>query len=199
MAKTIPTRALASATSKNTEKKPGRQNGRGRIAKTAVAATAPAAPPLDDSELYMNRELSLLEFQRRVLEEADDETVPLLERVKFLSIVGSNLDEFFMVRVAGLKRQVERRVLECGPDGMTAAAQLAAIRERVAVLFQAAHECWQGQILPLLGEAGIHILDYPQLSSTQRSSLNKYFHETIFRPLRLLPLIRAGPFLTSRT
>jgi polyphosphate kinase len=89
----------------------------------------------------VNRELSLLDFQRRVLEEAQDETVPLLERVKFLSIVGSNLDEFFMVRVAGLKRQVAESVLDCGPDGMHPAAQLGCIREKVAALLQSAHEC----------------------------------------------------------
>ncbi len=92
----------------------------------------PEVPPLDAPELYVNRELSMLEFQRRVLEEAQDDTVPLLERVKFLSIVGSNLDEFFMVRVAGLKRQVEQGVLDCGPDGMLPAAQLSAIRGQVA-------------------------------------------------------------------
>ena len=76
--------------------------------------------------------------------------MPLLERVKFLSIVGSNLDEFFMVRVAGLKRQVEGGVLECGPDGMAPQAQLAAIRVRVADLFREAHQCWQQQVLPSL-------------------------------------------------
>src|ERR1700739_1462881 len=74
---------------------------------------------LDDPRLYVNRELSLLAFQGRVLEEVREPQNPLLERVKFLSILGSNLDEFFMVRVAGLKRQVESGVLECGPDGMT--------------------------------------------------------------------------------
>src|ERR1700735_1269256 len=72
----------------------------------------------DDPRLYVNRELSLLAFQKRVFEEAQDEQNPLLERVRFLSILGSNLDEFFMVRVAGLRRQVESGVLECGPDGM---------------------------------------------------------------------------------
>lgn len=85
---------------------------------------------LDHPRLYVNRELSLLAFQKRVLEEAQDERNPLLERVKFLSILGSNLDEFFMVRVAGLKRQVESGVLDCGPDGMTPKQQLSAVHRR---------------------------------------------------------------------
>src|SRR5512145_3358581 len=86
-------------------------------------------PPHDlkDPRLFINRELSLLEFQRRVLEEAFDESNPLLERVKFLAIFGSNLDEFYMVRVAGLKKQIEAGVLDLPPDGMTPAEQLAAI------------------------------------------------------------------------
>lgn len=142
----------------------------------------------------MNRELSLLEFQRRVLEEAEDETVPLLERVKFLSIVGSNLDEFFMVRVAGLKRQVERGVLDCGPDAITPQVQLAAIRERVAGLLRAAHECWQEQILPSLAKAGIQVADYSQLSSRQRSALNKYFREALFPTLTPLAFDPGRPF-----
>ena len=79
----------------------------------------PELRPIDDRSLYVNRELSLLSFQHRVLDEAEDETNPLLERVKFLSILGSNLDEFFMVRVAGLIAQVEAGSAEAGPDGMS--------------------------------------------------------------------------------
>src|SRR5271168_5325787 len=83
---------------------------------------------LDDSRLYFNRELSLLSFQFRVLEEAEDPKNPLLERFKFLSIVGSNMEEFFMVRVAGLKRQLESGNFSVGPDGLTASEQLELVR-----------------------------------------------------------------------
>ncbi len=80
-----------------------------------------SAIELADPALYVNRELSLLEFQRRVLEEAHDENNPLLERVKFLAIFGSNMDEFFMVRVSGIRKQVEARITEVSPDGLTRA------------------------------------------------------------------------------
>jgi polyphosphate kinase len=86
------------------------------------------APALDDPRLYINRELGLLEFQRRVLEEAQDERNPLLERAKFLAIFGSNLDEFFMVRVSGIRRQVLSRIVARTPAGMTPREELAAIR-----------------------------------------------------------------------
>jgi len=155
---------------------------------------SPDAPPLDAPQLYVNREGSLLEFQRRVLEEAQDETVPLLERVKFLSIVGSNLDEFFMVRVAGLKRQVAESVLDCGPDGMPPAAQLALIREKVAALLRGGHECLQRQILPALRKVGIHVVDYAHLSSRQRSAVNKYFADTVFPTLTPLAFDPGRPF-----
>ena len=95
---------------------------------------------LHDPSLYINRELSLLAFQRRVLEEAKDPTNPLLERVKFLSIVGSNLDEFFMVRVAGLLNQLESGILETGPDGMTPAQQLEAIHAEFEEILVDAHD-----------------------------------------------------------
>src|SRR5580698_2111714 len=192
MAKTISTRNLKAIAVKATAKNHDRRNGRGHA--NIAASTAPTVSAFDDPELYVNREISLLDFQRRVLEEAQDETVPLLERVKFLSIVGSNLDEFFMVRVAGLKRQVEKGVLECGPDGMTPSAQLAAIRESIATLFHAAHECWQTQVMPSLRRAGIEVADYSQLTPAQRSALNRYFHETIFPTLTPLAFDPGRPF-----
>src|ERR1700732_3896455 len=103
-------------------------------------STAPV-PDLRDPALYLNRELSHLEFQRRVLEEAEDESNPLLERVKFLSILGSNLDEFFMVRVAGLVAQLDAGTLEVGPDGMSPRAQLVSVRREVKKLISEAHKC----------------------------------------------------------
>jgi polyphosphate kinase len=152
------------------------------------------ASSLDDSKLYVNRELSLLAFQRRVLEEAQDRHNPLLERVKFLSIVGSNLDEFFMVRVAGLKRQVESSVLECDPDGMTPKQQLVAIREKASDLFKAAHECLRRQIFPALKKAGLFVVDYSQLTSVQRTNVNRYFSETVFPTLTPLAFDPGRPF-----
>src|SRR3984885_10563030 len=130
-----------------------------------------------DPRLYINRELSLLAFQKRVLEEAEDPHNPLLERVKFLSIFGSNLEEFFMVRVAGLKRQVENGVLECGPDGMTPKQQLNAIHEEVLQLFKAAHDLLQRQIFPALKKAGLCVVDYSQLNSVQRTQADRYYSE----------------------
>src|SRR3954454_19107202 len=97
----------------------------------ARKTTAHREPNLDDPQLYVNRELALLSFQWRVLEEAEDPTNPLLERVKFLAIVGSNLDEFFMVRVASLTAQVDAGILEFGPDRISPSAQLLAIRREV--------------------------------------------------------------------
>ena len=96
-------------------------------------------PDLDSPKLFINRELSALAFQYRVLEEAIDETNPLLERIKFLAIIGSNMDEFFMVRVAGLKKQVDAGVVDVPPDGLTPAAQLAEIRKISSSLIKKLH------------------------------------------------------------
>jgi polyphosphate kinase len=147
-----------------------------------------------DPRLYVNRELSLLAFQKRVLEEAEDPHNPLLERVKFLSIFGSNLEEFFMVRVAGLKRQVESGVLECGPDGLTPKQQLDAIHEEVSKLLQAAQNHLRQQILPALQEAGLYIVDYAQLTSEQREGVDKYFIESVFPALTPLAFDPGRPF-----
>ena len=175
---------------RSTGKGVGRRNGGRRV----VAEHPPDVPSLDAPHLYVNRELSLLEFQGRVLEEAQDHNVPLLERVKFLSIFGSNLDEFFMVRVAGLKRQVEESILDCGADGMPPAAQLGLIREKVTTLLKSAHECLQKQVLPALRRVGVQVVDYAELTSKQRSVVDKYFAETVFPTLTPLAFDPGRPF-----
>lgn len=151
-------------------------------------------PDLSARELYLNRELSLLAFQRRVLEEAEDETNPLLDRVKFLSILGSNIDEFFMVRVSGLLEQVEAGIVEVGADGMGPPAQLVTIRREVKKLLADAHKCLSGNLLPALEAAGIQILDYPALSSAQLALVNAYFAESIFPVLTPLAFDPGRPF-----
>ena len=175
---------------RSTGKGVGRRNGGRRV----VAEHSPDVPSLDAPHLYVNRELSLLEFQGRVLEEAQDHNVPLLERVKFLSIFGSNLDEFFMVRVAGLKRQVEESILDCGADGMPPAAQLGLIREKVTTLLKSAHECLQKEVLPALRRVGVQVVDYAELTSKQRSVVDKYFAETVFPTLTPLAFDPGRPF-----
>ncbi len=124
---------------------------------------------LSEPRLFVNRELSLLEFQRRVLEEAQDPSNPLLDRVKFLSIVGSNLDEFFMVRASGLKKQISAGIVDLPPDGMTPAEQMAAIRKIAGQIMVQARECFHKDLLPLLNKAGIHVLNYDQLDDKQRA------------------------------
>ena len=113
---------------------------------------------LDSPEAYLNPHLSLLAFQRRVLEEAKDQTCPLLERVKFLSILGSNIDEFFMVRVAGLWQQIETRTTEISLDGRSPSEQLELIRHEVTSLTAEIYALWRDDIMPALRGAGIQIL-----------------------------------------
>lgn len=157
-----------------------------------AAAAAPAE--LSDPRLYLNRELSLLGFQRRVLEEAEDPANPLLERIHFLSIVGSNLDEFFMVRVAGLKAQVDAGVPEIGPDRMSPAAQLVAIRREVKKIVADAHRTLRSELLPALAKAGIRILDYADLSPRQINACDRYFAHTVFPVLTPLAFDPGRPF-----
>jgi len=149
---------------------------------------------LNDPTLYVNRELSLLEFQRRVLQEAQDHGNPLLERVKFLSILCANLDEFFMVRVAGLKQQLAAGVVELPPDGLTPAEQLAAIRKFALKLMSQARETLRDELLPGLHEAGIHVLEYEALTGKQRESVRSYFDEIIFPVLTPLAHDPGRPF-----
>lgn len=149
---------------------------------------------LKNPQLYINRELSMLEFQRRVLQEAWDHANPLLERVKFLAIVGSNLDEFFMVRVAGLKKQVAAGVIEVPADGLTAAEQLAEIRKLALALMSEARECLQNELIPQLAVSGIHILNYPDLKERQKAAVDKYFEEVVFPVLTPMAFDPGHPF-----
>lgn len=143
---------------------------------------------------YINRELTMLEFQRRVLQEARDEKNPLLERVKFLAILGSNLDEFFMVRVAGLRKQVDAGVIDVPPDGMIPSEQLAAIRKVALQLMTEARECLRDELMPALVKAGIYVLMYNELNDRQRDSVDQYFDQVVFPVLTPLAFDPGHPF-----
>ena len=149
---------------------------------------------LDDSQLYINQELSWLQFNARVLEEAEDPTQPLLERVKFLSIYASNLDEFFMIRVSGLREQVSGGVLEGPPDGMSPSEQLSAIRHELGPQLSRVAHCWENVLLPELRDQGIHILRYRQLQPNQQKMLRKYFSQELFPALTPLAFDPSHPF-----
>ncbi len=148
----------------------------------------------DNPAYYVNRELSSLAFQWRVLEEAQDMSNPPLERAFFLSIVGSNLDEFFMVRVAGLMSQIDSGVSEESPDGMTPAEQLESVRKDVAALLSRAHRCFRRQLLPSLESNGIHLLEYSELTPRQQAKVNAYFDSTVFPVLTPLAFDPGHPF-----
>ncbi len=143
---------------------------------------------------YINRELSWILFNRRVLDEALDRKKPLLERVKFLSIFSNNLDEFFMIRVSGLCRQLEEGVVDLPPDGMTAAEQLAAIRKGLMADLKRQLDCWHNDVVPELHKAGIDILAYKDLKEKQRKHLNNYFMKEIFPTLTPLAFDPGHPF-----
>jgi polyphosphate kinase len=164
------------------------------VAPAASSDGAPQQTDLNARELYINRELSLLAFQRRVLEEAENPANPLLERVKFLAIVGSNIDEFFMVRVSGVLEQTDAGILDVGPDGMSPGAQLVTIRREVKKLSSEAQRCLTGQLLPELREAGIQILEYSELRPEQRAFADGYFAEVIFPVLTPLAFDPGRPF-----
>ncbi len=149
---------------------------------------------VDDPRFLTNREISWLEFNRRVLQEALDDTTPLLERLKFLSIFSSNLDEFFMIRVSGLKEQIAEGISKSSPDGMTAAEQLREIRELVRPMVIEQTRCLQKDILLKLAEAGINISAYPDLNSSEKKKLDDYFLKNIFPVLTPQAVDESHPF-----
>jgi polyphosphate kinase len=171
----------------------GQGDGRSDLAPTAAGLSGEPID-LEDPRLYINRELSWLQFNHRVMEEALDERYPLLERVKFLSIFSSNLDEFFMIRVSGLRRQLEAGVLEAPPDCMTPAEQLAAVRQELLPELARQYDCWNYDLLPKLREAGVKMLDYDDLNHGQRKLLRRYFEREVFPTLTPLAFDPGHPF-----
>jgi polyphosphate kinase len=170
----------------------------GRTKKRLHSPAADHGLPRDgttlDPALYINRELSWLEFNHRVLEEAQDERHPLLERVKFLAIVSSNLDEFFMIRVAAIKEQILAGVVEYSPDARTPAEQLHAIHSRVEAMVRQMSTCFWKDLHPKLASAGIRLSKFREVSEEDRGRLNELFAREIFPVLTPLAFDPGHPF-----
>lgn len=147
-----------------------------------------------DPKNFINRELSWLEFNRRVLEEAQDPSQPLMERVKFLSIFGANLDEFFEIRVAGIKQQINSGTADIGPDGMTPAEVFDAIRKRTHEMVDEIYRLWNQEIVPALAENDIHILDVANLGGAQAEWAREFFRTQVFPVLTPLAVDASHPF-----
>ncbi|MFC7141155.1 polyphosphate kinase 1 [Halosimplex aquaticum] len=146
------------------------------------------------SEFYLNRELSELAYQRRVLHEALDERNPLLERVRFLSIFTRNMDEFFMKRVGGLKQQMEAGITDRTVDGHTPREQWGAVLDAARPMFARQTDCYESVIRPALAEAGVHVVDYDDLSPDERASMREYFERSVLPTLTPLAFDPAHPF-----
>jgi polyphosphate kinase len=159
-----------------------------------TAGQQPGCTLLEHPSLFINRELSWIEFNRRVLEEAMDTTHPLFERVKFLSIFSTNLDEFFMIRVSGLRRQAARGVREAPPDGMSPSRQLAEIHRTLEPLLDRQVSLWHEEIIPALDACGIRVLPYATLSSGQKAALGDFFRTGIYPVLTPLAFDTSHPF-----
>jgi polyphosphate kinase len=152
------------------------------------------SPASSAPSLFLNRELSWLEFNQRVLDEALDTSVPLLERVKFLCITHSNLDEFFEVRVGGLKQQIEADTVTRSPDGLTASECLRAVTQRVRTMMDTASRCWREDLAPSLGKSGIRILRPTELGENDRAWLGAYYREKVHPVLTPLAVDPSHPF-----
>ncbi|SEO90138.1 RNA degradosome polyphosphate kinase [Trujillonella endophytica] len=163
-----------------------------------MAETTTTEPSAARAELppdrFLNRELSWLDFNARVLELAEDDTQPLLERMKFLAIFASNLDEFYMVRIAGLKRRQSTGLTVRSPDGLTVREQLARVTTRTQQLVHRHADCFAGDVRPLLEEAGIRIVHWDALSDADALRLREYFRDQIFPVLTPLAVDPAHPF-----
>jgi polyphosphate kinase len=144
--------------------------------------------------LFFNRELSWIEFNSRVLEEALDPSLPILERLKFLSIFSTNLDEFFMVRVSGIQEQLETNPASLSPDGLTPANQLKMIAERLRLLLRKQTDCLLNEVLPGLEQLGVRLVPYADLDNPQKQDLERFFFERVFPVLTPLSVDPGHPF-----
>src|SRR5438093_1254126 len=143
---------------------------------------------------FINRELSWLEFDRRVLEEAQDPRQPLIERVKFLTIVSNNLDEFFEIRVAGIKQQIQSETSDVGPDGMSPTETFNASQRLVHELVAIQYDFWNKELMPALAKNGIRLHDVAQLSAKRAAWAKRYFQEEVFPMLTPLAVDASHPF-----
>src|SRR3984893_3912818 len=148
------------------------------VALPQAVESAPALR-LSAPENFINRELSWLEFNRRVLEEAQDPTQPLIERVKFLTIFSGNLDEFFEIRVAGIKQQIESETSDVGPDGLSPTETFNSIRRVVSELVATQYALWNNELLPQLTKNGIRVRNVAELSAKRAGWAEKYFQNEV--------------------
>lgn len=168
-------------------------HGENKSLKHSESSQETGSAAFDGTTLF-NREVSWLEFDRRVLEEAMDENVPILERLKFLSIFSTNLDEFFMIRVSGLKEQIEERVLERSLDGLSAAEQLKEIGKRLRPMIKRQVSYLHQTVLPELAKAGITVEPYRSLNAKDKKKLDKYFRDNLFPILTPQSVDSSHPF-----
>jgi polyphosphate kinase len=174
---------------------PGHSEFDSRINWTKMSEPPPSIDTeLDDKSLYVNREVSWLAFNDRVLDQARDATWPLLERVKFLAIHASNLDEFFMIRVSGLHEQMDAEITEPVPDGLSTADQLAKIREIAQRQLNVSARLYLDELMPALSEAGIRIRSWASLSAELQAQVRAYFRTSVFPVLTPLALDPGHPF-----
>src|SRR5246500_1684817 len=147
-----------------------------------------------DPKNFINRELSWLAFNQRVLEEAQDPTQPLIERIKFLTIFSSNLDEFFEIRVAGIKQQIESETSDVGPDGLSATELFGRIQKTVRELVGTQYALWKNELLPELAKNGIYVREIADLSAKRTAWANRYFQQEVFPMLPPLAVDPIHPF-----
>src|SRR5438270_4184102 len=147
-----------------------------------------------DPKNFINRELGWREFNRRVLEEAQDQRQPLIERVKFLTIFSSNLDEFFEIRVAGIKQQIESQTSELGPDGLSPTEVFNRIQKTVRELFAEQYTLWKNELLPELAKNGIYIREISELPAKRAAWAHRYFLQEVFPMLTPLAVDASHPF-----